>query len=153
MKSVSLASPLAPLRSAFRPTRTPSSPRAAVSSQAHHWTHKISPYRSLAPKVNSWAFTANASTIQLGGVLSGLWSAENGHFVSSVVIPHTHKRKHKSMCMKCWMSFSFPGPTLNRFVFVLSLRGPLDSIFMDVHFSSTTKSRFWWGRHSWRIAI
>ncbi len=27
MKSVSLASPLAPLRSAFRPTRTPSSPR------------------------------------------------------------------------------------------------------------------------------
>lgn len=70
----------------------PSSP--AVSSQVCNWTHKISAYRSLAPKVNSWAFTANASTIQLGGVLSGLWSTENGHFVSSVVIPLTHTRTH-----------------------------------------------------------
>ncbi len=60
--------------------------------------HRPATERTKYPRIDHWPqrstlehFTANASTIQLGGVLSGLWSAENGHFVSSVVIPLTHK--------------------------------------------------------------
>ncbi len=156
MKSVSLESPLAPtspLRSAFRPTRTPSSPRAGRLFTGPPLNAQNIPVSITGPKGQLLSIHCERFNNPVRRCALRLVKRWERPFFSSVVIPLTHKRKHKRVRMKGWMSFSFPGPTLNRFVFVLSLSGPLDSIFMDVHFSSTTKRRFWWGRHSWRIAI
>lgn len=160
MKSVSLESPLAPtspLRSAFRPTRTPSSPRAGRLFTGPPLNAQNIPVSITGPKGQLLSIHCERFNNPVRRCALRLVKRWEQPFCFKCGNP-SHTQTHKRVCMKGWMSFSFPGTTLNRFVFVLSLRGPLDSIFMDVHFSSTTKSRFWWGgtagelqskNHSW----
>lgn len=158
MKSVSLASPLAPtspLRSAFRSARTPSSPRAVrlfadlqLNAQNIHVSITGPKGQLLSIHCKRFNNPVRRCALRLVKHRERPFCFECGN------PSHTHTDAYKKGWV--WKVECLPrylAQTLNWFVFVLSLRGPLDSIFMDVHFSSTTKSRIWWGLHSWRIAI